>query len=125
MKKLIAALLASLLCAVSANADDAVNKKCPVSGKDVDAAKTSSVSATVGFCCDKCLGKFSEADAKTKNDMVKKHAGDKEANKKCPTSGKPVVDGKTATASMTVGFCCDKCKAEFDKDPKKYLSKVK
>ena len=57
--------------------------------------------------------------------MVKKHAGAKELNKKCPTSGKPVADGKTAEASLTVGFCCEKCKAEFDKDVKKNIAKVK
>ena len=111
MKKLIAALVASLLCAVSANADDAVNKKCPMSGKDVKADQTTTVTATVGFCCEKCQAKFEAADAKTKQAAVKKYAGDKETNKKCPTSGKPVADGKTATASMTVAFCCEKCKA--------------
>jgi len=125
MKKLIAALVASLLCLVCANADDAVNKVCPISGKPVKADQTTTVSATIGFCCEKCQGQFEKADAKTKNAMIKKFAGDKETNKKCPTSGKPVAEGKTATASMTVAFCCEKCKAEFDKDVKKNIAKVK
>ena len=29
-----------------------------------------------------------------------------------------VVDGKT------VGFCCDKCMAKFNKDPKKFAEKI-
>lgn len=127
MKKLIAALIASLLCAAGAYADDAANKKCPVSGKDVDAAQTSTVSVTVGFCCAKCQGKF-DGDAKAKTDAVKKYAGSKDspANTKCVmNSNKDVNKDHTATASTTVAFCCDKCKVKFDADPKKYLDKVK
>ena len=127
MKKLIAALIASLLCAVGAQAEDAVNKKCPLSGKDVAADQTSTVSVTVGFCCAKCQGKF-ETDAKAKTDAVKKYAGSKDspANTKCVMRpDKDVNKDNTATASMTVGFCCEKCKAKFDADPKAYISKVK
>jgi YHS domain-containing protein len=126
MKKLIAALLAGLLCATGVQAEDAVNKKCPLTDKDVDSAQTSTVSVTVGFCCPKCQGKF-EADAKAKTEAVKKYAGTKEspANEKCPTTGKAVDKTATATASMTVAFCCEKCKAKFDADPKKYIAKVK
>ena len=47
------------------------------------------------------------------------------ANKKCPVSGKDVKADQTSDVSVTVGFCCEKCKAEFDKDPKKYMAKVK
>ncbi len=127
MKKFLAALIAGLLFAGAAQAGDAVNKKCPVSGKDVDAAKTADVSVTVGFCCDKCLGKF-EGDAKAKADAVKKYAGSKDtpANPKCLYNTSKASDkAKTATATTTVAFCCDNCKAEFEKDPKKYMAKVK
>lgn len=127
MKKFIATLVASLLCAAGAYADAPVNKKCPMDAKDVAADQTSTVSVTVGFCCEKCQGKF-EADAKAKTDAVKKYAGSKDtpANKKCIMNpSKDVNKDKTATASMTVGFCCEKCKAEFDKDPKKHIAKVK
>ena len=92
----------------------------------VVAAVTSDVKVTVGFCCSKCQAKF-EADPKMQQAAVKKHAGSKESpvNKKCPISSKDVVDANTATPSMTVSFCCEKCKASFDADPKKYISKVK
>ena len=127
MKKFIATLLTSLLFAAGANAEDAVNKMCPVSGKAIAADQTSTVSVTVGFCCEKCQGKF-EADAKAKTDAVKKYAGSKDtpANKKCVMNpSKDVNKDKTATASLTVGFCCEKCKAKFDADPKAYMAKVK
>ena len=122
--KFLTALLASFLL-ISAAAAEA-NKKCPVSGKDVDAAVTSDVKVTVGFCCAKCQGKF-EADPKMQQAAVKKYAGDTNSpvNKKCTVTNKDVADGNTATASMTVGFCCEKCKVTFDADPKKYISKVK
>jgi len=127
MKKLIATLIAGLFCAGSALAEDAANKKCPVSGKDADSAVTSSVSVTVGFCCAKCQGKF-DTDAKAKEDALKKYAGSKDspANKKCVyQASKDAKAENTATASKSVAFCCDKCKGEFEKDPKKYLPKVK
>ena len=122
--KFLTALLASFVLIGAATAE--TNKKCPVSGKDVDAAVSSDVKVTVGFCCSKCQGKF-EADPKLQQDAVRKYAGSKDspANKKCPVTNKDVADGNTASASMTVGFCCDKCKVTFDADPKKYISKVK
>ena len=122
--KFLTALLASLFLLGAASAD--TNKKCPVSGKDVDTAITSDVKVTVGFCCAKCQGKF-EADPKLQQAAVKKYAGSTEspANKKCPIANKDVADGNTSSASMTVGFCCEKCKTTFDADPKKYISKVK
>lgn len=125
MKALIASIIAGIFMAGAAQADPA-NKTCPVSGKAIDATKTTEVSVTVGFCCEKCQAKF-EGDAAAKDAAVKKYAGSKDspANTKCDTSGKDVNKEKTAKASMTVAFCCDKCKAAFEKDPKKYIAKVK
>ena len=122
--KFLTALLASFLLVGAATAE--TNKKCPVSGKDVDAAISSDVKVTVGLCCAKCQGKF-EADPKMQQAAVKKYAGSTESpvNKKCPVANKDVADGNTSTASMTVGFCCEKCKTSFDADPKKYIGKVK
>lgn len=46
-------------------------------------------------------------------------------NKTCPVSGKPVDASKTVTYDGSlVAFCCDDCKAEFEKDPKKFLGKL-
>lgn len=122
--KFFTAILASLLFISGAMAE--TNKKCPVSGKDVDAAKTTEVKVTVGLCCSKCQAKF-EGDTKMQQDAVKKYAGSTESpvNKKCVVSNKDVASGNTSTASMTVAFCCDKCKTTFEADPKKYISKVK
>ena len=43
----------------------AINTKCPLSGKDVDAAATSVYKAqTIAFCCGNCKGKFDAEPAK-------------------------------------------------------------
>lgn len=46
-------------------------------------------------------------------------------NSKCPVSDHDVEAGFTAVVDgKTVGFCCDKCMAKFNKDPKKYADKI-
>ena len=46
-------------------------------------------------------------------------------NSKCPVSDHDVEAGFTALLDgKTVGFCCDKCMAKFNKDPKKYADKI-
>jgi YHS domain-containing protein len=46
-------------------------------------------------------------------------------NNLCPVSGKPVDLAKTSTfEGRRVAFCCDNCKAEFDKDPKPFLARL-
>lgn len=40
-------------------------------------------------------------------------------NGKCPVEGKDVAGKKSS--SVTVTFCCKKCKAKFDKEPASYL----
>jgi YHS domain-containing protein len=46
-------------------------------------------------------------------------------NEKCPISGKPVDPAKTAVfQGKTIAFCCDDCKAQFEKDPKEVLAKL-
>ena len=47
------------------------------------------------------------------------------ANKKCPVTGKPVVaKAVTPFRGQLIGFCCNKCKAAFVKNPGKHLSKL-
>jgi YHS domain-containing protein len=46
------------------------------------------------------------------------------ANKSCPISGKPVDASQKSTFTKTVALCCNKCKAQFDANPKGYLSNI-
>ncbi len=51
--------------------------------------------------------------------------GSKPTNSKCPVTGKDVDSSKTSTyEGKIVAFCCDNCRAAFDKDPKPYLAKL-
>lgn len=43
-------------------------------------------------------------------------------NDKCPISGRDVDTSKTS--DYKVEFCCEKCKAKFDKNPAKHLAKA-
>jgi YHS domain-containing protein len=46
-------------------------------------------------------------------------------NTKCPVSEHAIETGFTAVVDgRTVGFCCDKCLAKFNKDPKKFADKI-
>jgi len=53
-------------------------------------------------------------------------ASAKPINSVCPVSGKAVVLPNTlAYEGKTIGFCCDKCPKEFEKDPKKFAANIK
>ena len=46
-------------------------------------------------------------------------------NTLCPVSGKPIDPSKTVVHNgVLVAFCCDDCKATFEKDPTPYLAKL-
>ncbi len=46
-------------------------------------------------------------------------------NTKCPVSGKPIDPSKTVVyMGKVVAFCCDDCKAKFEKDPTPFLAKL-
>jgi YHS domain-containing protein len=45
-------------------------------------------------------------------------------NTVCPISGKPANPAITSTYSKTVALCCNKCKAQFNANPKGYLSNI-
>ena len=89
----------------------AFNKKCPVSGKDVDPAKL----FAINFCCGNCLADFTKDPAKH---IAKVKGPD---NKKCPISGKDI----DASKQFVIGFCCGNCLADFTKAPAKHIAKVK
>ena len=87
------------------------NKKCPVSGEDVDPTKL----YTINFCCGNCLGSFTKEPAKH---IAKVKGPD---NKKCPISDKDV----DASKKFVIGFCCGNCLGSFTKEPAKHIAKVK
>lgn len=113
----IVSLIASVLMLTLSQgfAEDPVNKKCPVKGKEVDGSTAAKVE--VGFCCKNCKGKFDKDPAS----FLAKVA--KAADGKCPISGKDVDEDVSSTISVAV--CCKGCKGKVEKEPKKYLEKVK
>jgi YHS domain-containing protein len=115
--KLFAILTAFVAFSASSFADP-VNKECPVSGKAVDTAKTSSYKKKITFCCEKCEAKFNAEPDKFAKDI----ADYKADSGKCLFSGK--TGEKSAEYKREVGLCCDKCKAKFDENPDKYIAKA-
>lgn len=45
-------------------------------------------------------------------------------NQVCPVSGKPASAAITSNYSKTVAVCCDRCKSQFNANPKAYLSNI-
>jgi YHS domain-containing protein len=115
--------------------DDPINKKCPLTGKDIVAGKTVEYEKQlIGFCCGDCVSKF-EGDPKKYIGKVKEFkkktssveiSFDDPINKKCPLTGKDIVAGRTVEyEKQLIGFCCADCVSKFEGDPKKYIGKVK
>jgi YHS domain-containing protein len=110
----------------------AINAKCPVSGKDVDAAVTfTHEGQLIAFCCKDCCGQFAKEPAKfiDKVENFKKGAAKpdpkKAVNAKCPVSGKDVDPAVTFKyKDQLVGFCCKNCCGQFAKEPEKFAAKV-
>ena len=134
---LMAAFAVPLAYAATTAAGDPINKKCPVTGKDVAAGREVEYQKqTIGFCCADCVGKF-ESDPKKyigkvkefkkkKSSSVEDIRFDDPINKKCPLTGKDIVAGRTVEyKKQTIGFCCADCVAKFEGEPEKYIKKVK
>ncbi|MDA0838203.1 MAG: hypothetical protein O3B01_12525 [Planctomycetota bacterium] len=115
----------SLGFVVTAHAADAVNSKCPVSGKDADGPTVTFKKATIGFCCDKCKSKFEAAPTA----LLAKVTPDNGTaiNATCPLSGKDIDEDQLALSAEgeTVATCCGKCLAKFKVDPAKFADKLK
>jgi YHS domain-containing protein len=121
--KLVSVVVAIGLAPVNA---EPVNKKCPVSGEDVDAAVTAKYTAVLGFCCKKCVAKFKENPDDAKFAAALKAAAGKPVNTVCPISGEDIDDTKTVVYNgQTVGMCCGKCVKKFSAEPAKFAAKVK
>lgn len=119
MKSILTFIIA-LAATVGFASADAANKDCPVSGKAAGKA-TSDYSRKVSFCCEKCKAKFDAAPAS----FADKVAAYKADSGKCLMSGKAVAKDQSSDYKVTVGLCCEKCKAKFDADPDKYVGKLK
>jgi YHS domain-containing protein len=100
---------------------------CPVSGKPVNKeVKAELGQAKVGFCCEKCLAKFNEADddGKLKLVFAKLDKGFTRQTK-CPVSGKPINPEYTVEyKEKKVYFCCPNCPKAFEADPAKFIAKL-
>lgn len=83
------------------------------------------MSLVLGLIC--CLP-MALADDEKKDSKDKAEKGEKEEAKftaKCPVSGRAAVkDEFTAYKEKEVYFCCDKCKAAFEADNKKFVEKA-
>ena len=130
---LIAMICAVALCAtlsVSAakkeKKDPLAGIKCPVSNKAIKSASfLKHNGGKVYFCCDNCPKSF-QAKAKDKKlgEKILAKVGHQFlqtgqlAQVACPFSGKPVnAETLVAFKGAKVGFCCNNCKAKFEKDP--------
>jgi len=131
------ALMAAMTFSVAfaaATLEDPINKKCPLTGKDIVAGRTVEYKKqTIGFCCADCVAKF-EGDPEKyikkvkefKKTSVEEISFEDPINKKCPLTGKDIVAGRTVEyKKQTIGFCCADCVAKFEGDPEKYIKKVK
>ncbi|MEC7863080.1 MAG: hypothetical protein VYC70_10705 [Verrucomicrobiota bacterium] len=114
IKSAIALIGAVSITLGSAIAADAVNDKCPISGKAVDGSK--SVELVAKFCCGKCVAKF-EKDPTTYASKVAKAA-----DGKCAFSGKDVDED--AESKINIAVCCGKCKKKGAADPKALFAKL-
>jgi YHS domain-containing protein len=106
-----------------------VNAKCPLSGKPVNAKFTFTYKgATIGFCCENCLGQFSKEPDKfisKVTELNKQAKVDGPINKTCPLSGKAVnAEFVAAYQGQTIGFCCGDCCKKFEADPAAFIAKV-
>jgi hypothetical protein len=112
IKSAIALIGAVSITLGSAIAADAINDKCPISGKASDGSK--SVELVAKFCCGKCVAKF-EKDPTAYAAQVAKAA-----DGKCAFSGKDAEE----ESKISIAVCCGKCKKKGAADPKALFAKL-
>lgn len=120
----VASLAIALIAAAFVVPQDAVNKKCPLSGEDVDAKCTVTLSRTVGCCSDECAEKLGKLEPGPKAAVLSKIAA-KPVNDKCPISKKAIDATKTVVhKGETIAFCCGGCPAKFNDEKAKDVVKT-
>lgn len=117
-----------LVSAVGASAAEKAQTACPVCGGDIDIAKSPHLDwegQRIYFCCEHCEAKFKADPEASFAKAAKEGVVFESVQSVCPMSGKP-IDKKSYVdyKGRRVYFCCDKCKAGFEKDPEKYLAKL-
>ena len=122
MKSLFTLIAALFLGAGVASADPAkpVNKLCPVSGKDGDPAVIVKYAKKIGFCCDKCKGKFEKDPAA----FAEKIAEYKADSNKCLVSGEDADAEKSLEYKAHISACCGNCEAKIKAEPDKFIAKA-
>ena len=92
------ALLAAAFMLTAAGQEEAINSKCPVSGKPAKASKTVEYKGkTLGFCCGFCIKKFNKDPESYVADMPEfktQEAKTAELGKVVPDFKLKTVDGK-------------------------------
>ena len=124
------------------------NGACPLTGTAIIArgGTTTYKGQKIGFCCPGCRGKFLKNPDKymkalradplayaydrpgpTNAQMRVARSTHKTANGKCPVMGKLVIakGGSVTYQGQRIGFCCPPCIARFNKDPEKYMRRMR
>lgn len=115
--KTLMKFLSTVFCVLAfgsgvALAVDAVNKKCPLSGKASDGSK--SVKYTAEFCCGKCVAKFKKDPTAYAEKVAKAEKG------KCAFSGRAASE----SVDIHIAVCCGKCEKKVKTDPGKFFAKM-
>ena len=114
-------------------------KRCPMSGGELDANIAAQVGGTkIGFCCEHCQSKVEAADGlAAKAELVFSNAAFakgftvkkpelKLAGVKCMMMPQKAVNEKFSVDYLghKVFFCCNRCKAKYSKDPESYTARA-
>jgi YHS domain-containing protein len=130
MKKTFSIAILLLLAVGAAFASDDRHEgnqtKCPVLGNDVNkSVYTDYQGNRIYFCCAGCIDAFNEDPQAYLQKMKDEGVELLKLNPQsvCPVSGKNLTnkDVYSDYESRRVYFCCNSCKAAFEKDPAKYL----
>ncbi len=130
MKKVlfITILIFSLLPVMSFAAEELKPQtNCPVMGGKIDRdVYTDYQGQRVYFCCPACIEKFEKDPEKYFKKLQEEGVLLESVQKKCPVMGGD-IDKKVYTdyKGRRVYFCCPACIEKFEKNPEKYLDKIK